>query len=131
MGKIRLRKFVFISGVFVMLAGLSACSVGGFPIRMKSIEKPHGGYKAIQFTEFTTVKDHAINVYAFGAGTILVNDREIDGVPFYCGQLTINSGVMEGCFVFEGDTVVIGYGASFKEVRRDLTGKIKHIKINP
>ena len=114
----------------VIMMLLTGCAVGGYPLKMQPIPKPKGGYDAVRFLEFTTVKDHSINIFAFRAGSTLVKDREENGVDFYCGPHLINNSIFESCFVFEGNTIVVGYG-SFKQVRRDLTGKIAHIKVNP
>ncbi len=119
-------KFGNAVGVMALTVALSACTT----LKMQPIPMPDGGYDAIQFLQFTSVPDHGINVYSFIAGTVLIQDREVNGVPMYCGRHSINSTAIESCFVFEKDTMVIGYGSLLKEVRRDLTGKIEHIRVN-
>lgn len=124
-------KFGNAVGVIALTVALSACTVGGYPIRMKPLPMPEGGFEAVRFLQFTNVQDHAINVYGFAAGLTLIKDREVDGVPMYCGSPILNGSLYENCFVIENNTLVIGYGSLLKEVRRDLTGKIEHIRVNP
>lgn len=108
---------------------LSACGVGGLPEYSNAIQQPAQGYQAVRFKEFTAVKDHLVNTYSFKAGTVLIQDRETNGVPYYCGTAAINSGKSaDYCFNFEGDVLVINKGL-FSEVRRDLSGKIEHIRV--
>lgn len=124
-------KFSNAVGVMALTVALSACTVGGYPLRTKPIPMPAEGFEAVKFLQYVTAPDHSINVYGFTAGTVLIQDREVDGAPMYCGPFTINGSPIEGCFMFEQDTMVIGYGSLLKEVRRDLTGKIEHIRVNP
>ena len=107
---------------------LCSCTIGGYPIRMKPLQPTEQGYEAVRFRRFTTVPDHAINVFAFSAGTVLVKDRQMDGVPYYCGLSSVNQMSGEFCYVIEGQTLILGYG-TFKEVRRDLGDGIEHIMI--
>jgi len=121
MGHIKL-----ISVITAMTLTLNGC--GG--ALMKPLDMPAEGYAAVRFKQFVTVGDHSINTYAFKSGTELVQDRQMDGTPYYCGLYVLNNSALEGCFVFDGDSIILGYG-SFKQVSRDLSGKIVHIRINP
>ena len=124
-------KFGNAVGILALTMALAACTVGGYPLRTKPLPMPSEGFEAVKFLQYVTAPDHSINVYGFTAGSVLIKDREVDGVPMFCGPFAINGSPMEGCFMFEKDSIVIGYGSLLKEVRRDMTGKIEHIRVNP
>jgi hypothetical protein len=67
-------------------------------------------------------RDHAFNVYTFGAGTVLVADRRIPEGELYCGNATINYQTSLVCLGFKPpSTVIVGLGAGFKQVERVLS----------
>lgn len=95
------------------------------------IVQPAPGYDAIRFRQVVQVDDHAVSTYLFSAGTVLVADRMTEDYgPVFCGNAWLNGMVFPTCVGFEGDTtLVIGPGAGFKEVRRQVPpGSVERFK---
>lgn len=113
--------------LIVTLVALASC------VSVDPVTPGPSGYDAIEFTRATVVQDHAFNQYVFAAGRRFVADRRAkDGRPLYCGLLTVNTDPKpyDTCIGFEApNTIILGPGAGFKEVRRPQPeGTIKQIE---
>jgi len=97
------------------------------------LAKSASGYDAIRFNQTFELRDHSINTYTFQVNSVLINDREIEGSQqkVYCGQIPINDQPLQTCVGLEDlNTIVIGPGAWFKEVRRKVPeGALSLIKL--
>jgi hypothetical protein len=95
-------------------------------------EQPPNGFKAIKFTQTVQVRDHALNLYLFEAGSLFVNDRESAQTQLYCGHGSVNNGrIISICIGYAGpNKIIIGPNAGFKEVVRQVPmGAIKQVSI--
>lgn len=99
-----------------MALPLSACA-----IQVDPAPAPPDGYDAIQFLETVKVRDHAVNMFTFQVGTVLVADMRTKDGPAYCGAVHMNEVPVFSCFGFRPPgTLVIAPTAGFKEVDRPL-----------
>lgn len=117
-------KALKLSALLAVFA-LSACQT------ISPKNQPANGFKAIKFTQTVQVRDHALNLYLFEAGSLFVNDRESTGTQLYCGRGSINdANIMSICIGYAGpNQIIIGPNAGFKEVVRQVpTGAVKHIR---
>ena len=106
---------------FIAAATASLILAGCSPVSVKP--QARDGYNAIRFRSTIQVRDHAINIYTFTANSVFIEDRQSDFGPLYCGQATINDAITNFniCIgVRDESTIVIGPGAGFKEVDRDV-----------
>ncbi len=115
---------------FIAVAALLSLSACG---EIHPVRQPQGGYDAIKFRSAISVRDHALNLYHFAAGSTFIGDRQTDYGTVYCGQASINEGaqLFALCIGLAGEnTIVIGPGAAFKQVERDLPpGTIEVVKV--
>lgn len=90
----------------VLLIALCACAVS------EPMTPPTEGYAAVRFKQPVSVRDHAINIYTFPAGSTFVADHQfpngVDG-PIYCGMVLVNDvfSTVPACFALEGNTTII------------------------
>lgn len=88
-----------------------------------AVRQPEGGYQTIKFRSAISVRDHALNLYHFAAGSTFIGDRQTDYGTVYCGQASINDDarLFATCIGLAGEnTIVIGPGAAFKQVERQV-----------
>ncbi len=79
--------------------------------RIETIEPGPDGYSAIRFLKPVQVRDHAVNIFRFSPGMVLVADRELSpGHKLYCGPVYINNGIAETCVDIVPEGIVIGPG---------------------
>lgn len=101
----------------VILIAITGCA------EIHAVRQPEEGYRAIKFRSAISVRDHALNLYHFAAGSTFIGDRQTDYGTVYCGQASINDDarLFATCIGLAGDnTIVIGPGAAFKQVERQV-----------
>lgn len=112
-GKI-VRRLVAVS---LFACNLAACAT------IRPIAQSSAGYDAIRFRKAVQVRDHAINIYTFAAGSVFIADRVTDFGEVYCGQGTINSDpqLLSICIgVRNATTLVLAPGVFLKQVDRSV-----------
>lgn len=101
--------------------------------QISPLPQPSAGYETIKFRSAISVRDHAFNLYHFGAGSTFVADRTTESGLVYCGQAAINDDprLLSVCLGFKGgNTIVIGPGSGIKEVERTLlSGTIESVRM--
>ena len=95
---------------------------GGCYVAHPSVQGANG-YAAVRFLKVAQIRDHALNVYTFNAGTTLIADRMTSYGQVYCGSAMRNDDehVIVTCIGVKNETsVVLNPGAFLKEVEREI-----------
>lgn len=115
---------VVVAAAAVLLTGPTAHATE----RYRFIEQPADGYEAIRFNRRTTLENVLVrNDLTFEAGTTLIFDRELDGVPLFCGAGAMNDGwLMTYCLSVDGERFTLsGYPNAASVIPSDAYSRLR------